>query len=209
MLDFRRECRSGPPLTKALWYSNSMRIITFFILLISFNAHALMTEFSYQYSYNKRTYSATNSLESQSNTVSVSFYLWEFLALETSYTNGLSYQVEGYSTGSTNYNLKVTSNFDVYGLDLILSMGGRRSAIQPYIKGGSSYTKKTSTINDGFQVYSISPSTGWGPDYGAGLKIILTETLSLRVSYDAWQTPLDDGTTSTDAAARAGFSWLL
>ena len=42
---------------------------------------------------------------------------------------------------------------------------------------------------------------GIAPGYGIGLKYKLTERFSVRVGYDIWKTPMDDGTKTDDTAS--------
>ena len=58
------------------------------MLMVSSTAVAEI-ELGINYSYKKSTFDVSNNTEQQSLTGSISFYLWQHIALEFSYTNGL------------------------------------------------------------------------------------------------------------------------
>ena len=89
-------------------------------------------------------------------------------------------------------------------------MTNKHAAIQPYIKGGAAYIRKNQTIRYlNASAITIPESTGWAPSYGVGLKLLVTERFSIKLSYDLWKTPLSDGTNSDDTSFKAGLSWYL
>jgi hypothetical protein len=55
----------------------------------------------------------------------------------------------------------------------------------------------------------VKPKPGFGPSAGIGMKVFLSETLSLRFGYDVVRTPIDDDTTADDITGRMGISWIL
>lgn len=172
-------------------------------------AQALYTEVGVSYSYKKTSFSESDSLESQSLTGSLSFYLWDRVALELSYTDGLAVRKEK-SHGVNFPDREVTQYSTVYGSDLIFGFMDKSAPIQPYIKGGVAYISKKQVVQDkGYQSWEIKPKASYAPSYGVGIKFMLSENLSLKASYDAWQTPVEDGEITTDAAGRVGFSWVF
>ena len=58
-------------------------------------------------------------------------------------------------------------------------------------------------------VIDIPTKDGVAPSYGVGLKFKMTEKFSVKLGYDVWQTPLDDGTTTDDTSFKVGVSWYL
>ena len=81
---------------------------------------------------------------------------------------------------------------------------------QPYIKGGAAYIVKKQVVQiAGSTPYDVSPSPGWGPSYGVGAKLMVTDSLAIKASYDAVHTPVDDHTYADDITARAGVSWIF
>lgn len=179
------------------------------VLFTSLNSGAIYSELGSNYNYKKSTYDANNNFEQQSSTFSLSFYFWEQLGLELSYTNGLAIKKElaSYSqallTTTTQYS-------DVYGADLIYVLAGKQSKLQPYIKGGAAYVKKRQVIQAyGQPASEITPAPGVAPSYGAGFKFFLTESLALRAGYDVIHTPIDESTKVDDIAGRIGLSWVL
>jgi opacity protein-like surface antigen len=183
------------------------RILLFAALcFLSSFAHALVTELGLSYGYQKKTFNASNYYQSDSKSASVSFYFFEKVALEFSYTDSL---YEGQESDSTSTRtVQQTSQF--IDSSLIYSMASKQSAVQPFIKGGAAYVKKNQVIKyENASAITIPESVGWAPSYGAGLKVAITERFSVKLSYDVWKTPLSDGTNSDDTSFRAGLSWYL
>lgn len=185
------------------------RFILLFILafLLSVPALALVTELGLSYGYSKKTFNATNYYQTDSKTASVSFYFLERLALESSYTDSF-YESQEADTNSTRTVQQSTTIIDTSLIFILLD--GKKSFVQPYIKGGAAHIKKTQKVRYlNSDTIEIPPSTGWAPSYGAGLKFFLSERFSIKISYDVWQTPLSDGTKSDDTALKAGLTWYL
>ena len=184
-----------------------VKLISASFVLLSINSHALYTELGLSYTYKKTTFDANNNIESQMTTGSLSFYLWEKVALETSYSEGLAVRRE---KDSINPIRTSTQSMKIYGADLILGFADRRAVFQPFIKGGAAYVIKKLTIqDDGQPAFSIDPKSAISPSYGVGLKFKLSDEFSLNVGADVWQTPLEDGTTTSDIATRAGLSFVF
>ena len=176
------------------------------MLFFGLNANALVTELGLSYGYQKKTFNATNFYQTDSKSASLSFYFFEKYALELSYTDSF---YEGQESDS-NSTRTVQQGSKISDGSLVYMMLTKQSPIQPYIKAGVAYVIKDQIIKYvNASAISIPESTGWAPSYGAGLKIVLTERLSLKLSYDVWQTPLSDGTNSDDTAFKAGFSWYF
>lgn len=184
------------------------------LVLFSYNAHAILTEFSVSYAQKKTYFNADNYTNMESTTGSVSFYFMERLAVELSYTDASILREETIYNGSGFQQQTSLQKVIVYGSDLILMLTDKKSMIQPYIKGGVSQVKKTlTTKNADVFVYETDPINSVSPSYGAGLKISLTDTFGIKLSYDAWRTESKDsnGNKSTieDNSVRAGLTWIL
>lgn len=174
--------------------------------LLSLSANALVTELGLSYGYSKKTFNATNFYQTESKSASVSFYFFEKLALETSYTDSF-YESQESDTNSTR---TVQQGTTIVDSSLIYVLLGKGNLIQPYVKGGAAYIKKTQRIRYlNSSTIEIPESVGWAPSYGAGLKFILNEKFSIKVGYDVWQTPLSDNTKSDDTSLKAGLTWYL
>ncbi len=185
----------------------SKSIILIVGLYLSSISQAMFIEMGLSHSLKKTTFSADNYIESETLSGSISFYIWEQIALETSYTQGYAVRKE---SDIINPVRTITQKTDIYGADLVFGLLGRSSAFQPFIKGGAAYiTKKQSIGEEGTPAYTITPKPGVAPSYGIGFKIKLTETFSLSTSVDVWQTPLDDGTKTNDTATRTGITWMF
>ncbi len=169
-------------------------------------AQALVTELGLSYSYQKKTFNATNYYQSDSKGASVAFYFYDKLALEINYTDSF-YEGQESDINSTR---TVQQSTTVLDTSLIYSMLDRKNFVQPYIKGGAAYITKNQTVRYlNASAIPIPPSSGWAPSYGAGLKFMLSERFSIKLGYDVWQTSLSDGTKSDDTALKAGLSWYL
>jgi len=189
----------------------------FFVLLPAFlvlcfqpSAKAVYVELGINYAYKKSTYDNLNNTEQQSTTGSLSFYAWEQLGIELSYTNGL-YVQKAKSYGSSVALQRTTTQYsDIYGADLIYLLTGKQSRFQPFIKGGAAYIRKKQVVqDDGQPANEAVPTPGVAPSYGVGLKYFLTESLAIRAGYDVIRTPIDSSTTVDDITGRVGLSWIL
>ncbi len=191
---------------------NSVKLKLKFVFLISLTvffsptAYALMTELGLSYSFQKKTFNASNYYQSESKSASLSFYFLEKLALELSYTDGF---YEGQESDSTSTRT-IQQSTKMVDSSIIYMILDKKSIVQPYVKVGvANISKKQEIRYLNASVISIPESSGWAPSYGAGLKFVLSEKFSIRVGYDVWQTPLSDGTKSDDSAFKAGLTWFL
>ena len=177
-------------------------------ILITFSSVTswAVTELGLSYGYSKKTFNATNFYQSDSKSASLSFYFWERIALELSYTDSFyeSQESDTTSTRTVQQSSKISNGSIVY------TMLGNKSPVQPYVKAGAAYIKKNQLVKYvNASTIEIPESAGWAPSYGAGIKIILTERFSIKLSYDLYQTPLSDGSNSDDTSFKAGLSWYL
>ena len=183
-----------------------INIIFFSILFYQINLFALVTELGLSYGYTKKTFNASNFYQTESKSASVSFYFFEKLALETSYTDSF-YESQEADTNSTRTIQQGTTIFDSSLIYVILD---KKNIVQPYIKGGAAYIKKNQRVRYlNSSTIEIPESIGWAPSYGAGLKFVLTDRFSIKIGYDVWATPLSDGTKSDDSSLKAGLTWYL
>jgi opacity protein-like surface antigen len=200
------ETNTSYHLAKKLFF---LFIGTLAIGLAPSTANGLYVEAGANYNYKKSTYDSNNNFEQQSSTVSLSFYFWEQLGLELSYTNGLAIKKE-LASYSTALQTTTTQFSDIYGADLIYVLTSKQAKFQPYIKGGVAYVKKRQIIQaQGQPASEINPPPGVAPSYGVGFKYFLTESLALRAGYDVIHTPIDESTKVDDIAGRIGLSWVF
>ena len=179
-----------------------------FILLTFFatSSNAMMTELGVNYSYQKKSFSATNFYQSDSKSATVSVYFIEQLALEFSYTDSF-YESQEADVNSTR---TVQQRSQVSGADLIYVLTDKNATIQPYIKGGMAYISKKKRIRYlNSDVIDIPTKDGLAPSYGGGVKFKLSERFGIKIGYDVWNTPMDDGTKTDDTAFKAGLTWTL
>lgn len=188
-----------------------MRLLLPLLFICSFSVTALAmdTEIGLNYNYKKSAFDENNNTEQQSATGSISFYFWERVALETSYTSGLYVKKEKQPSYAGSFLRTTTQYTDVYGADLIFVLSDRKAMLQPYIKGGVAYVKVKQVVQDeGANPWEILYS-GPSPSYGAGLKFFITEAFAVRMSYDAIVTPVNNDTKVTDITGRVGVSWIF
>ena len=186
----------------------TLLFLLFSQVVMSSVAMAMNYELSVSYARKKNSFDQDNYLETESATGSVSLYFTEKVALELSYTDAKATRNEKPPAGTAS---EVFQKTEVLGADLILILMDRKSWIQPYIKGGAAQLKRTQTtyLESSNTTIRLPIETAVVPSYGAGLKFILTQTLSLRLSYDAWRTPVGGGSSTDDTQIRAGISWML
>ncbi len=180
--------------------------IVFLIFISGLKSHALVTEIGLSYGYSKKTFNASNFYQTDSKSASLSFYFYEKWALEMSYTDSF------YENHESNINSTRTTQqaSQIVNGSLVYMMLNKQSMIQPYIKVGTAHTTKKQIIKSlNVSAVEIPESKGVAPSYGGGLKFVLSETFSLKLGYDVWQTPLSDNSSSDDSSFKAGLSWLL
>lgn len=188
------------------------KIVSLIILAVLFStslpAHALYTELGLSYGRKTTTFDENNSFDSESITGSLSLYFLERLALELSYTDARGLREEKASASDAQRTTK--QNSQIMGADLILVFADKKSLFQPYIKGGGAQIKRYQEVKiEGQDTYTLEPETATVPSYGAGLKIQMTETFGIKLSYDVWKTPIGGGMQTDDSSIRAGITWVL
>jgi len=180
--------------------------IFFMFIFLSNISHALVVELGLSYGFQKKNFSATNYYQSEYKTASLSFYLFEKLNLELSYTDSF-YESQEKDSTSTRITQQASN---ISGADLIFILTSQRSSFQPYLKGGVAYIHKKAVIKyENANAFDVPTKDGVAPSYGVGLKYKLSEEFSIRLGYDVWQSPMDDGTKTDDTAFKAGLSWYL
>lgn len=151
--------------------------------------------------------------EFRSLTASLSYYLDESSALELSYTDGRNLRVtgEGLPVGNV-----TDLTYKMIGLDLVLTMGDRQSTVRPYLKVGGVYIAEKQIIEvprDQTGVYPRAPirdEPALVPSAGAGFRLALSQTMSLKIGAEAWASrPLNVEPVTIDYAGRAGLSWMF
>lgn len=175
-------------------------------------AQAVYTELGVSYNYKKITYDEANNTESQGLTGSIAFYLWERVGLELAYTSSTAYKIEPtYDITSQTRERKTIQRSNIYEANLqYLLTPDRKATFQPFIKGGVAYISKKQELQiDNDFAQEVKPKPGFGPSVGVGMKVFLSETMSLRFGYDVVRTPIDDNTTADDITGRMGISWIL
>lgn len=184
--------------------------ITCWIGLLSVATEAMYTEIGASYLYKQSFVDSFNNMQSQGISASISFYLWERIAIETSYTNYLMVKKEQAVSAASPSVIQTTETDVIYGIDLIYVFADHKALLQPYIKGGVGFVTKTqNTQVDNNPQWTVGPYSGWSPDYGVGLKFLLSDSFSIRAGYDVQLTPINNNSTAQDVNGRAGLSWMF
>ncbi len=176
---------------------------------MSSQAYAGYIELGTSGNYRVSKIDENNKQEMISYTGSVSYYFWELSALEMSYTKG-SQVVTTKFPGDTARSINTTL-FEMMGLDLVLTLGGKDSLLQPYVKGGVARISKT-IIREIEGISRDQVDTGGPtvvPSAGVGFKLKFTPTFSIKVGIDAWKSTSGGNTSTVDYAGRAGISWMF
>jgi hypothetical protein len=178
------------------------------LLLSSSPAQAFFTEVGASYGRDKKTFDSNNYLDTESITASLSFYFWERVALELSYTDATALRTEKASPTDAQRNILQKSQ--IIGADLIWMLADRKDFFQPFVKGGGAQVSRRQQIDiEGFGTQVLSPETAIVPSYGFGLKLMITDSFSIKFSYNLWQTPIDGGQRTDDSSLKAGVSWIF
>jgi hypothetical protein len=186
-------------------------LIPLLALFISGEALALATEIGLSFNRKRTSFDANNYLDSESLTGSVSLYFFERLALEMSYTSATGVREEKLvSNGVTISQQTVVQTTQVYGADLIWVLADRKEFFQPYVKGGFARIQRVQQVKvNSLNTYTLEPDIAIVPSWGLGCKLALTPQFGIKLSYDAWKTPLGEGAFSNDDAVRAGVTWMF
>jgi hypothetical protein len=186
-----------------------MRILLL-ILLLPLSANAGIFEFGLSGSYRQSTVDEYNKYDVKELGISLSYYFWAQSAIELSYTARLTAKVVGNAAEHTEE--QIEEGF--YGGDFVLSLADQKASFRPYVKVGAVYIHKkdiyqkmTTSTTDPAQTVPFQDA--WAPSAGAGLKIGLTETMSLKLGAETWNMTLYNGQKSYDYAGRVGLSWLF
>ena len=185
------------------------RWIFSFLLLAAPMAHAGLFELGFSGNYRDSRIDSDNYQKMTSLTGSISYYFLELSALEISFTDGES-ETSIRAPGSQP--IIYTRQFQMIGLDLVLALAGRKAAFQPFIKGGAAQiTQKVFQELSNGQVDDISDpdDNKVVPTAGVGFKLRLTNTFSVKMSYDTWRSARTDDSETWDQSIRAGVSWLF
>lgn len=190
----------------------TLRNLTLIIFLMTtISAQAAFYEIGVSYNYMKRVFSPLDNIEGESTTGSVSFYAWERVAIELSYTNSIYIKREKESSLTSSTAQRTTTQYsDIYESNLIFVFADRKAVFQPYVKGGAAYIKKKQVASiDGTYSPAVEPTPGFAPAYGVGAKILISDSFAIKLSYDTVQTPVDDTNTANDINGRVGLTWMF
>lgn len=188
-----------------------MRYLCVIISLFMFSStsSAGLFELSAQTSMKNTSINSDSNSEARSASGSIAYYFWQSGALEFTYMEGYNF-TRGVINSSTKY--EQVLNYRYKGVDLIYNLGNKQSTINPYIKAGLAEIEKDLEYKqNGVSEIGKQKSNGKNMTYGAGIKIKISKTLSIRFSYDVWKGPIDndDVDATTDSSTKVGLSWYL
>jgi len=174
-------------------------------LVSSGSARAGYVELGASGSYRESRISNDSFTIMQAWTGSLAYYFGEFSALEVSYTKGKTF---------TKTNIYEQIAFvELTGMDLIITLAGKEAPFRPYVKVGSAYQIKQIVYKqDGTDAVQLDKIEGVSPSAGVGFRVLISDSLAIRVGFDAWTSPLVDDPnrpSSMDYAARLGVSWIF
>lgn len=179
-------------------------------ILFAHDANAGLMEVSASYSVRNSSIDENNFTENSSWTGSFAWYFFDLSAIELSYTKGEAKQSLKSSTDT--YATLYHAEFEMSGADLVLTLAKKDSFIQPFIRGGVASLKKKffkeDTNTGAIEEYG-KPVNDVVPSYGAGLKLRITPTFSIKGSYDRWRSGSVDNKEIWDDAIKGGISWMF
>lgn len=152
--------------------------------------------------------------EAKAINTSVTYYFTEMTALEFSYTQGEAVRFIDFDTTSST----TRHNYSLFGLDCVWTFADRNDDFIPYVKlGGAYFVQKRVEISyydknsaTTLPTTPIELQNTLVPSAGAGIKVRLTDRLSLKVGIDTWTSgPANQNSNKFDWAGKAGLSWFL
>ncbi len=166
-------------------------------------------EVSTTYGTRSSSIDENNYTKSESWTGSFAWYFLEQSAIELSYTKGTAEQ----SLRSTDDAAPTIyySEFEMYGADLVVTLAPKGSFFQPFVRGGIAQLKKKMYREDPTGTITLygEPVNEVVPSYGLGFKVFLTQTFSLKTSYDRWRSGSSADKEIWDEAIKGGVSWFF
>lgn len=179
------------------------------IQLAVHSSHAGLMEVSTSYGRRSSSIDNDNYNKSESWTGSFAWYFLEQSALEVSYTKGVAEQSLKATTDSSA--TVYYSDFTMYGADLVITLAPKESFLQPFIRGGAAQLIKKIYRKDPTGTVTLygKPIDEVVPSYGVGLKISLTQTFNIKVSYDRWKSGSSADKNIWDDSIKAGVSWFF
>jgi outer membrane protein W len=178
--------------------------------LFSVNAYAGFIEVGASVNIRDNSVDEQNKSKTRSVTGSIAYYFFENSAFEISYTEGYVKTESTGLVGGVSIPYTQIVNFQMISGDFILSFGAKNDAFQPYIKAGMAYQEKEIQFQANGSDSSDFPEVkGEYVTGGIGFKILLGKNWSFKAGYDMWKGPLGEEDQTTDAAVRAGISFMF
>lgn len=178
------------------------------VFLIASPAFAGVMEVSYTYATRSSFIDADNFQKSTSHTGSFAWYFLEMSALELSYTKGNG--EVSYKSPSTTP-IKILTELEIYDASLVFTLAQKDWTFQPYIKGGAAWVDKKIYKEDAIEVklQSKTDKTEPVPSWGVGFRLLMSQHISLKCSYDRWRTGKSGNDDIWDDSVRAGLSVMF
>lgn len=167
-------------------------------------SHAGFVELGTSGNYRKTYVTEKNYSVMESFTGSFAYYFLANSAIELSYTQGRSTSVtESYDA---------QADFELFGLDFILTFAGKDAPFRPYAKVGAAYQKKQVSWKFPNQALITKRTQGISPSAGLGFQAMMTDNLSLKTGIDIWSSPMSSDSTEPttyDISGRIGLSLMF
>jgi len=188
-----------------------MRILSIYLFLFCLNAQAGFVEIGASGSLRESNLDDDNGTETRSITGSISYYFLENSAIELSYTEGFQETQGTANVGGTATAYNQIVNFEMIGLDFILSGGDKNAVLKPYIKAGGAYQLKEIEFKLVGSEKFMDDTDGMFITYGIGFKLRFSKNWSIKVGYDGYTGPVDNDKQQeqTDSTTRAGISFIF
>ncbi len=194
-----------------------MRTLLFILVLLPTLSHAGYYELGFSGNYRKLYLPSDTNRESFDATVSYTgsfaYYFAEMAAAELSFTKGQSERFVPSAAADS----RTIYDFNLIGLDIVLTFAERKADFIPYFKFGVAYfAKKEVTYEFIDNSGALVPGSGteslpatFVPSLGFGLKVRLTKYMSFKIGLEAWTSDALNTEPRWDIAGRAGISWFL
>jgi hypothetical protein len=180
------------------------------LAIFAATAQAGYMELGVNGNYRKAYLDQVNSSEAQAMTGSFAYYFGAMSALEANYTYGSAKTILKFNDRPEQ---TTQVDYEMAGLDLVVTLAGQDAPIRPYVKGGAAYIirKDTSFRTGGTEIVvggQPGTDTGLVPSAGAGLRIGIAKAIAIKLGVEGWaSTPRNTGL--WDVMYRAGVSVMF
>lgn len=177
--------------------------------MLGFEAKAGLFEIGFSGSLSESQIQESFFSQSESLTGSISYYFWERSAIQLSGTLA-NRRDRILSNVSLNQGVVQIVKAQVFGIDFVMNPSARTDLFQPFFKIGFAQMEKIFTSQTlGLPVDEPITLSGVAPSGGLGVRLLVSQSFSLHISFDAWALPQGNGLQSFDTRLAGGVSWFL